>query len=127
KHFWRRHGTNVLLGRPCRQGEASLGPMLDPDGCLARSAMRTQPSTEETGAIRTRQLEATNERRWQLALPKKIRCLLTTGRLMGVTVIPIVWYAAPSGDPVHPCRSERGIRRQGNRSIHRTIDQAMNG
>jgi hypothetical protein len=34
--------------------------------------MRTQPSTEETGAVRTQQLEATNERRWQLALPKKI-------------------------------------------------------
>jgi len=33
--------------------------------------MRTQPSTEETGAVRTQQLEATNERRWQLALPKK--------------------------------------------------------
>jgi hypothetical protein len=45
--------------------------MLDPDGCLARSAMRTQPSTEETGAVRTLQLEATNEKRWQLALPKK--------------------------------------------------------
>jgi hypothetical protein len=45
--------------------------MLDPDGCLARSAMRTQPSTEETGAARTQQLEATDERRWQLALPKK--------------------------------------------------------
>ena len=50
--------------------QASLGPRLDPDGCLARSAMRTQPSTEETGAIRTQQLEATDERRWQLALPK---------------------------------------------------------
>jgi hypothetical protein len=33
--------------------------------------MRTQPLTEETGAIRTQQPEATNERRWQLALPKK--------------------------------------------------------
>jgi hypothetical protein len=32
--------------------------------------MRTQPSTEETGAVRTQQLEATDERRWQLALPK---------------------------------------------------------
>jgi hypothetical protein len=45
--------------------------MLDPDGCLARSATRTQPSTEETGAVRTQQLEATDERHWQLALPKK--------------------------------------------------------
>jgi hypothetical protein len=62
--------------------------MLDPDGCLARSVMRTQPSTEETGAIRTQWLEATNERHWQFALPKKLRCILTTGRLMGVTVIP---------------------------------------
>jgi hypothetical protein len=49
--------------------------------------MRTQPSTEETGAVRARQLEATNERRWQLALPKKLLGILTTGRLMGVTVI----------------------------------------
>jgi hypothetical protein len=49
--------------------------------------MRTQPSTEETGAVRTQQLEATDEPGWQLALPKKNLCILTTGRLMGVTVI----------------------------------------
>jgi hypothetical protein len=30
--------------------------MLDPDGCLARSVMRTQPSTEEMGAVRTQLL-----------------------------------------------------------------------
>jgi hypothetical protein len=46
-----RAGTNVLLGRQCRQGKVSIGPMLDPNGCLARSAMRLQPSTEETGAV----------------------------------------------------------------------------
>jgi hypothetical protein len=45
--------------------------MLDPDGCLARSVMRTQPSTEETGAVRAQMLEETNDRHWQLALPKK--------------------------------------------------------
>jgi hypothetical protein len=61
--------------------------MLDPDGCLARSAMRTQPSTEETGAIQTRRLDATTEINWQLTLPKKCFATLTTGRLMGVTVI----------------------------------------
>jgi hypothetical protein len=34
------------------------GPLLDPDGSQARSVMRTQPSTEETGgAVRTWALE----------------------------------------------------------------------
>jgi hypothetical protein len=61
--------------------------MLDPDGCLARSVMRTQPSTEETGAVRTRQLKTTNEKNWQPVLPKKCSAPLTSGRLMGVTVI----------------------------------------
>jgi hypothetical protein len=41
--FWGGHAARA---------QASLGPKLDPDGCLARSVMRTQPSTEETGAIR---------------------------------------------------------------------------
>jgi hypothetical protein len=36
--------------------------MLDPDGCLARSVMRTQPSTEETGAVLTRSLEEAREK-----------------------------------------------------------------
>jgi hypothetical protein len=39
--YWMQVGTNALLGRQCRQGDAPVGPMLDPDGCLARSAMRT--------------------------------------------------------------------------------------
>jgi hypothetical protein len=50
--------------------------MLDPDGCLARSVMRTQPSTEETGAVRARMLEETKQRNWQLTLPKKVVCTL---------------------------------------------------
>src|ERR1700676_1376563 len=50
--------------------------MLDPDGCLARSVMRTQPSAEETGAVRTRQLKTTNEKNWQPVLPKKMLCAL---------------------------------------------------
>jgi hypothetical protein len=43
--------------------EAPVGPMLDPDGCLARSVMRTQPSTEETGAVRTQLLNDALARR----------------------------------------------------------------
>jgi hypothetical protein len=40
--------------------------MLDPDGCLARSAMRTQPSTEETDAVRTQLLnDALEKFFWQ--------------------------------------------------------------
>jgi hypothetical protein len=89
KLFWIRGGTNVLLGRPCRQGEAPVGPMLDPDGCLARSAMRTQPSTEETGAVRTQKLEATNEELGSWRCQKNCSAPLTTGRLMGVTVIAV--------------------------------------
>jgi hypothetical protein len=76
KFFWMRGGTNVLLGRPCRQGEAPVGPMLDPDGCLARSVMRTQPSTEEKGAVRTQLLNDALEKLWQLTLPKKMLCAL---------------------------------------------------
>jgi hypothetical protein len=38
------HSNNSMI-------KASVGPMLDLDGCLARSAMRTQPSIEETGAV----------------------------------------------------------------------------
>jgi hypothetical protein len=49
-------------GGKAAKAQAPVGPMLDPDGCLARSVMRTQPSTEETGAVRTRQLETTNEK-----------------------------------------------------------------
>src|SRR5882757_2766827 len=97
-----RGSTNVLLGRPCRQGEASLGPMLDPDGCLARSVMWTQPSTEETGAVRARILGAATELDWRLALPKKCSALLTSGRLMGVTVIPVTVIPAPSSSS-GPC------------------------
>jgi len=48
--------------------------MLDPDGCLARSATRTQPSTEETGAVQAWRLDATTETNWQLTLPKKMLC-----------------------------------------------------
>jgi hypothetical protein len=84
-----RAGTNVLLGRRCRQGKVPIGPMLDPNGCLARSAMRTQPSTEETGAVQNNVAGLQRLKWiWQLALPKKALRYLTTGRLMGVTVIP---------------------------------------
>jgi hypothetical protein len=40
--------------------------------------MRTQPSTEETDAVRTRSLEVMNDdkRDWQLALPKKYSAAL---------------------------------------------------
>jgi hypothetical protein len=69
-----RGGTKVLLGRPCRQGEAPVGPTLDPDGCLARSVMRTQPSTEETDAVRTQLLNDALQKFWQLGLPKKMLC-----------------------------------------------------
>jgi hypothetical protein len=82
-----RAGTNVLLGRRCRQGKVPIGPMLDPNGCLARSAMRTQPSTEETGAVQNNVAGLQRLKWiWQLALPKKALRYLTTGRLMGVTV-----------------------------------------
>jgi hypothetical protein len=63
--------------------------MLDPNGCLARSAMRTQPSTEETGAVQNNVAGLQRLKWiWQLALPKKALRYLTTGRLMGVTVTP---------------------------------------
>ncbi len=71
-----RGGTKVLLGRPCRQGEAPVGPMLDPDGCLARSAMRTQPSTEETDAVQTRWLETATGIDWAACAAKKMLCAL---------------------------------------------------
>jgi hypothetical protein len=36
--------------------------------------MRTQPSTEETGAVRTQLLNDALEKVWQLTLPKKMLC-----------------------------------------------------
>src|SRR3954467_13440317 len=74
--------------------------MLDPDGCLARSAMRTQPSTEETGAVRTQWLQATDQRRWQLALPKKIARHL-------------------DDQPANGCHRNRAGARRGEGSLHR--------
>jgi ribosomal protein L37AE/L43A len=55
--FWMRGVPTFFWGGHAARAQASLGPMLDPDGCLARPVMRTQPSTEETGAVRTRTLE----------------------------------------------------------------------
>jgi hypothetical protein len=72
--FWGGHAARA---------QASLGLLLDPDGCLARSVMRTQPSTEETGVVRTRELEKTDERLWQLALPKKSGFALDYGPANG--------------------------------------------
>jgi Branched-chain amino acid transport system / permease component len=80
----------------------SLGPLLDPDGCLARSIIRTQPSTEETGAVRTRELEETNETDWQLGLPKKTGFALDGGPANGchrnhVTTVAFLQFATPLG------------------------------
>jgi hypothetical protein len=46
---------------------------------VSRVALLVNPrsrSTEETGAVRTRQLETTNEKNWQPVLPKKMLCAL---------------------------------------------------
>src|SRR5947209_15123270 len=77
--FWGGHAARA---------QASVGPLLDPNGCLARSVMRTQPSTEEPGAVPTQQLEAMTEKKLAAhAAKKNLLGILTTGRLMGVTEI----------------------------------------
>jgi hypothetical protein len=57
--------------------------MLDPDGCLARSVMRTQPQTEETGAVRTRELEKRTKEFGSRRCQKKIGFALDDGPANG--------------------------------------------
>jgi hypothetical protein len=75
--FWGGHAARA---------QAIVRPTLDPHGCLARSVIGTQPGTEETGAVRTLQLEGMERQALAVGAAKKIFVLLTRGRLMGVTV-----------------------------------------
>jgi hypothetical protein len=49
-------------GGKAARARATVQPALDPDGCLARSVLRSQPQIEETDAVRTLPLEQAEDR-----------------------------------------------------------------
>jgi hypothetical protein len=87
KPFWMWWGTNVLLGRPCRQGAGPhsgrclilMGVWRDPS--YGRSHQPKKRARFEHGSWKKRMKEIGS---WRCQ--KKLVLPLTTGRLMGVTV-----------------------------------------